>query len=48
MRRVRSENPKAKGSGGVVLSAVGTAPEEGVDKSGVQVMVVEQSEADRN
>lgn len=26
MRRVRSGNPKAKGSGGVVLSAVGTAP----------------------
>jgi len=31
---VRSENPKANVSGGVVLSAVGTAPEESVDKSG--------------
>ena len=31
---MRSENPEARGSGGVVLSAVGTAPEESVDKSG--------------
>ncbi|CAJ1972052.1 unnamed protein product [Sphenostylis stenocarpa] len=33
MRRVRSENPKAKGRAEVV-SAVGAAPEESVDKSG--------------